>query len=124
MKSFLKNSLTSILLIGNLLAETTLPKYNSLSKDSTERDYQTGAEIERVSPARLPPNVLGMYVPTQHKIYLANNLGTNENYVLKHESAHASGIKDEFRADAYALASTGTHLRPFGHANANLRSYV
>ncbi len=82
-------------------------------KQKPEVDYDSGAIIHRVSPTELPPNVLGMYVPSEHAIYLA----TEDPFVRYHESGHARGIIDEEKTDNYAAARVGYNLRGFLYWN-------
>lgn len=79
---------------------------------SSHKDPLTGAQIFYVSPSYLPKNVLGMYVPSTHTIYIANNLSEREErFVYYHELAHAKGIRNENQADAYAASIIGYNLR-------------
>mgnify|MGYP001561849580 CR=1 FL=1 len=91
-------------------------------KQDLDKDYQTGARIVKVCASSLPSGVLGMYVPSQHTIYLREDLeGNDGEYVKAHEQGHATGIMEEEKADSYALARTGTHLRPFGQSRCALK---
>ncbi len=89
-----------------LCQEQNEPPYKHLEQ-KPEIDYDSGAIIHRISPTELPPNVLGMYVPSQHAIYLA----TEDPFVLYHESGHARGLADEEKTDNYAASKTGYNLR-------------
>jgi len=65
-----------------------------------DKDYMSGAKISYVSPNELPKDVLGMYDPQSHSIYIRNDLPEpTRNFVEKHESAHARGLRDEWKTD-------------------------
>ncbi len=86
--------------------------YLNLRSYSSHKEPQTGAKVFYVSPSYLPKNVLGMYVPSNHAIYIANNLSEREKrFVYYHEIAHAKGIRNENQADAYATSIVGYNLR-------------
>ena len=78
-------------------------------------DYDSGAEIRRVSSHELPSSVLGMYHPTSHTIHIRNDLSQyQETFVRAHESAHAQGLIDEHRTDLHAASKVGYNLREMG----------
>ena len=79
-------------------------------------DQSSGASVRYVSPSQLPSGpgwkALGMYDPSTHTIYIANNLPPHiESFVYHHEVAHAKGIRNESQADAYASSRVGYNIR-------------
>lgn len=92
-----------------------LEKYSSLLErvsSINHIDPETGAQVFYVPSSYLPPDVLGMYVPSAHTIYIANDLAEYERrFVYHHEIAHAKGIRDEGLADSYAAERVGYNLR-------------
>lgn len=92
--------------------------YISQTTQDLDKDYQSGARLLKVSPNQLPSGALGMYDPSTHTIYIANDLSSYEDlFVRSHESAHALGARDEFKTDAHASSNTGYNLRPFGKSD-------
>lgn len=86
--------------------------YSPPKKQEPDKDYQSGARIIELPSSQLPPNVLGMYDPISHTIYIANDIPEyQEKFVRKHESGHALGITDEMKTDHYALSQVGYNLR-------------
>jgi hypothetical protein len=89
--------------------------YKSKKFEEIDKNYHSGkgrADIIYVNPTELPntaySTVLGMYVPSTHTIYIANNLSPDvENFVYYHEIAHSYGIINERQADLYAEYKTG-----------------
>jgi hypothetical protein len=89
--------------------------YMPFSLGNLDKDYDTGAKIEHVSPSQLPGTAKGQYNPLTHTMKIANNIsGHNEDYVLSHESAHARGIHDEYLADVVASNKSGRNPRELG----------
>lgn len=79
-------------------------------------DNSSGAAVRYVSPSQLPSGpgwkALGMYDPSTHTIYIANNLSPEiERFVYHHEVAHAKGIRNEQQADSYASSIVGYNIR-------------
>jgi len=77
---------------------------------------KSGVSIFYVPPYTLPHGegwrALGMYDPSTHSIYIANDLTSyEERFVYHHEIAHALGIRDENLADQYAASKVGYNLR-------------
>ena len=101
------------------LEESILKDYKKILNSTITKQYsksiidqKTGAQVFYVPPSTLPANVLGMYIPSMHTIYISNALSPHEEkFVYHHEIAHASGIKDESLADAYAASIVGYNLR-------------
>src|SRR3989344_2551284 len=94
------------------------PDLNRLDKNRAreysgdDTDPASGAAVRYVSPYELPSGdgwkALGMYDPSTHTIYIANNLSESERrFVYHHAVARALGIHSEFQADAYAESRTG-----------------
>lgn len=82
------------------------------SEFQPEKDYQSGARIIKVTKNELPENVLGMYIPSQHAIYVRTDISNyEEQFVRAHESEHALGETDELKTDAKAAARVGYNLR-------------
>ncbi|MDO8508836.1 MAG: DUF3810 family protein [Nanoarchaeota archaeon] len=79
---------------------------------STAIDPKSGAKVIYVPQSSLPSNVLGMYVPSSHTIYISRDLPEyKRQFVYHHEVAHALGIRNEVQADNYAASVVGYHLR-------------
>ena len=96
--------------------EIYYPDFKKEDFKSGITDSKSGAKVVYVSPSELPSSfkgkVLGIYIPSQHTIYIANNLSEYQrNFVYHHEVAHALGIKDEVQADNYAASRVGYHIR-------------
>lgn len=89
-------------------------KYFIRPYEDLNKDYDSGARVTEVPSSILPPNVLGMYHPVSHTIYIASNLPEYEKqWVRKHESGHAQGMVDEPKTDAYASSRVGYNPFPF-----------
>ena len=115
----MKNKTESILenIIENYRKSPTNQKIEYLPIINLDRDYDSDAEIIEVSPSQLPEGVLGLYHPTSHTIYIANNISEYEKqFVRRHESGHALGLINEQKTDAYALSKTGYNPFPFRKA--------
>ncbi len=85
-----------------------------LISESTDHHInpQSKANVFYVNPSALPENVLGMYTPSTHTIYIANNLSKDvERFVYYHEEYHSIYGSGEDQADAYAAARVGYNLR-------------
>lgn len=96
-------------------AYETLRNYPSSSSLPVNSDPASGAAVYYVSPSQLPSGegwrALGLYNPSTHTIYIANNLSSrDERFVYHHEVAHALGKYDEAEADAYATSKVGYSL--------------
>ena len=85
-----------------------------LASESTNHhvNLQSKANVFYVDSSALPENVLGMYVPSTHTIYIANNLSKDaERFVYFHEEYHSIYGAGEGEADNYAFQRTGYNLR-------------
>ncbi len=96
-------------------AYETLQNYPNSRSALTNADPISGAAVHYVSSSQLPSGdgwrALGLYNPSTHTIYIANNLSPkDERFVYHHEVAHALGIYDESKADAYAASKVGYSL--------------
>ncbi|RMD65549.1 hypothetical protein D6817_05835 [Candidatus Pacearchaeota archaeon] len=92
-------------------------------------DPVSGAEVVYVPPSFFPAvrggEVLGMYDPLEHKIYIANNLPPEQRaFVYYHEVAHALGIKSENLADAYAQSKVGYNIRADSYPTRTFSDYA
>ena len=75
-------------------------------------NQKSGAHVFYVPSSYLPPNVLGMYVPSKHTIYVANALTEKDKeFVYFHEEYHSIHGAGEEEADNYAFQRTGYNLR-------------
>ena len=75
-------------------------------------NQKSGAHVFYVPSSYLPQNVLGMYVPDLHTIYIANDLSEKEKeFVYFHEEYHSIHGAGEQEADNYAFQRTGYNLR-------------
>ena len=75
-------------------------------------NQKSGAHVFYVPSSYLPPNVLGMYVPSTHTIYVANDLSEKDKeFVYFHEEYHSIHGAGEEEADNYAFQRTGYNLR-------------
>jgi len=86
------------------------------SKQGSNIDPISGATVHYVSPSQLPSGygwkALGMYDPSTHTIYIADNLPYNiERFVYHHEVSHALGTRNEQQADNYASSKVGYNIR-------------
>lgn len=78
---------------------------------SSHINAETGAQVFYVPSSYLPKNVLGMYLPALHVIYIASDLSPKvKEFVYYHEIAHAKGISDEMLADEHATQRTRYRL--------------
>ena len=96
-------------------AYETLRNYSNSISPPINSDPISGAAVYYVSPSQLPSGdgwrALGLYNPSTHTIYIANNLSPkDERFVYHHEVAHALGVYDEAKADAYASSKVGYGL--------------
>lgn len=87
-----------------------------ITNNQRDLDQSSGASVRYVSPSQLPSGygwkALGMYDPSTHTIYIADNLPPDiERFVYHHEVAHAKGIRNESQADAYASSVVGYNIR-------------
>jgi hypothetical protein len=85
---------------------------NLSDSNNTNIDPVSGARVKNVMPYELPSGqgwkALGMYDPSTHTIYIANNLSYREReFVYHHEVAHALGVSNEAQADNYAQSKVG-----------------
>ncbi len=86
------------------------PKEKDYSIGSTDR--KSGAKVIYVDQSSLPLNVLGLYKPSNHTIYINKDLPAyQKEFVYHHEVAHALGIRNEVEADKYAASIVGYNLR-------------
>jgi len=93
---------------------------NGQEKMQEERELllenpEIGARVFHVPLSYLPHGsswkALGIYVPYEHAIYIANNLPPRvEKFVYWHEVAHSLGIMDEKEADNFAAKKCGYYL--------------
>ncbi|VVB79006.1 Uncharacterised protein [uncultured archaeon] len=86
-------------------------KSSGRNKSSKSRD----AKVHYVDSSSLPHGygwkALGLYDPSTHTIYIADNLSPEvEKFVYWHEIAHSMGIYNEKRADDFAASKTGYRL--------------
>lgn len=83
-------------------------KYVNVRLEDLNIDYPSGARVTEVPSSQLPEGVLGIYDPSSHTIRVASNISEYEKqFVKKHESAHALGLRDEAKTDAYAASQAG-----------------
>ncbi len=88
--------------IDYLSEKTTAHHINQKSK----------AHVFYVDSSALPKNVLGMYVPSMHSIYISNSLTPEEEkFVYYHEEYHSLHGAGEAQADNYAASIVGYDLR-------------
>ncbi len=76
--------------------------------NGTHVNEKSGARVFYVPSSDLPRNVLGMYVPAEHTIYISQDLSPKtQEFVYKHEEWHSIYGAGEDEADDYAERETG-----------------